>query len=253
MQTAKAGKYADGGNLYLIVSGTGARKWVFRFQWQGRAKERGLGSASDVPLAEARARAGAARLLLAQGVNPIEAAKRLGGVPTFGKMAEEVCDTLAAGFRNRKHRGQWKTTLRTHAAALTSLSVDAIETSHVLAVLKPLWQTKAETASRLRGRIEKVLDAAKARGHRSGENPARWRGHLDHLLPARQKLTRGHHAALPYPELPSFMEDLRERQAISALALEFLILTAARSGEVKNARWSELDFANRVWNVPARA
>ena len=250
VQTAKAGKYADGGNLYLKVAESGARKWVFRFQWQGRAKERGLGSASDVPLAEARARAAAARLLLAQGVNPIEAARRENGVPTFGEMADEVCNTLAAGFRNEKHRAQWKTTLQTHGAALRSIRVDSIDTFDVLAVLKPIWRSKGETASRLRGRIEKVLDAAKARGFRSSENPARWRGHLDHLLPARQRLRRGHHAALPYIQVPAFLGELRDRQAVAALALEFLILTAARSGEVKGAVWSEIDLRNRVWNIP---
>jgi integrase len=166
-------------------------------------------------------------------------------------MADEVCTTLALGFRNEKHRAQWKSTLRNYCRALWSLPVDAVDTSQVLAVLKPIWQAKGETASRLRGRIEKVLDAAKARGFRSGENPARWRGHLDHLLPARQKLTRGHHAAMPYAEVPAFFVDLRERQAMAALALEFLILTAARSGEVKGARWCELDLRNCVWEVPA--
>jgi hypothetical protein len=169
VQTAKRGKYADGGNLYLIVSEAGARKWVFRFQWQGRAKERGLGSASDVPLAEARVRASDARLMLAKGINPIEAAKRDSGVPTFGTMADEVCETLGSGFRNAKHRAQWKSTLQTHAAPLRSLSVDAIDTTHLLAVLQAIWQAKPETASRLRGRIEKVLDAAKAKGFRQGE------------------------------------------------------------------------------------
>jgi integrase len=251
VQTAKLGKYADGGNLYLIVSKTGARKWVFRFQWQGRAKERGLGSASDVPLAEARIRASDARLMLAKGINPIEAAKRDRGVPTFGAMADEVCETLASSFRNPKHRAQWKSTLQTHAAPLRSLTVDAIDTTHVVAVLQAIWQARPETASRLRGRIEKVLDAAKAKGFRQGENPARWRGHLDHLLPARSRLSRGHHAALPYNELPQFMADLRTREGIAGLALEFLVLTAARSGEVKGARWSEIDFERKVWNVPA--
>jgi integrase len=250
VQTAKTGKYADGGNLYLIVSETGARKWVFRFQWQGRAKERGLGSASDVPLAEARVRASDARLMLAKGINPIEAAKRDSGVPTFGAMADEVCEALASGFRNEKHRSQWKSTLQTHAAPLRGLPVDGIDTSHLLAVLKPIWQAKAETASRLRGRIEKVLDAAKAKGFREGENPARWRGHLDHLLPARSKLSRGHHAALPYSDLPGFMADLRNRNGMAALALEFLILTAARSGEVKGARWPEINLETKVWNLP---
>ena len=191
----------------MIVSPSGARKWVFRFQWQGRAKERGLGSASDVPLAEARERANAARYMLAKGVNPIEAAKRDRGVPTFGAMADEVCESLAPGFRNTKHRAQWRSSCKPMLRSCGACPSIAIDTSDVLGVLKPIWQSKGETASRVRGRIEKVIDAARARGFRAGENPARWRGHLDHLLPARAKLSRGHHAALPYNELPAFIEE----------------------------------------------
>jgi integrase len=142
-------------------------------------------------------------------------------------------------------------TLKTYAAPLRNLAVAEVDTAGVLNVLRPIWQSKPETASRLRGRIERVLDAARARGLRAGENPARWRGHLDHLLPKRQKLTRGHHAALPYVSVPAFMSELRERKAVAALALEFLILTAARSGEVLGARWEEIDFAANVWTVPA--
>src|SRR5882757_4258695 len=188
VETAKPGKYSDGGNLYLIVSETGARKWVLRFTWRGRAKEMGLGSASSVPLADAREKAASARRKIAHGLNPIDERKRDGGIPTFGEMADDVRETLSAGFRNEKHRAQWKSTLETYAASLRAKPVDTIATDDVLAVLKPIWTTKAETASRLRGRIEKVLDAAKAKGFREGENPARWRGHLDHLLPKPSKL-----------------------------------------------------------------
>ena len=134
---------------------------------------------------------------------------------------------------------------------LRAKPVDTISTEDVLAVLKPIWTEKPETASRLRGRIEKVLDAAKAKGHRSGENPARWRGHLDHLLPKPLKLTRGHHAAMPYEEVAAFIADLRKREATAALALEFCILTAARSGEVLGLRRSEIDFDKKIWTVPA--
>jgi integrase len=249
--TAKAGKYSDGGNLYLIVSETGARKWVLRFTWRGRPKEMGLGTPAMVPLADARENAATARRKIAQGLNPIDERKRTGGVPTFGEVADEVREALSAGFRNEKHKAQWRSTLETYAAPLRAKPVDTVATDDVLAVLKPIWTTKAETASRVRGRIEKVLDAAKAKGFREGENPARWRGHLDHLLPKPSKLSRGHHAAMPYDEVAGFVADLRGREALAALALELCILTAARSGEVLGMRWDEIDFEKKVWTVPA--
>lgn len=251
VQTAKHGKYSDGGNLYLIVSPTGSRKWVLRFTWRGKAKEMGLGSAATVDLADARDRATAARRKVALGINPIEDRKRDNYIPTFGEMADIVRETLSAGFRNEKHKAQWKSTLEIYAASLRARPVDSIATDDVLAVLKPIWSEKAETASRLRGRIEKVLDAAKAKGYRDGENPARWRGHLDHLLPKPLKLARGHHAAMAYEDVSTFVQKLREREAIAALALEFCILTAARTGEVLGARWSEMDLDKRIWTVPA--
>jgi integrase len=251
VETAKRGKYSDGGNLYLIVSETGARKWVLRFTWRGRPKEMGLGSAASVPLADAREKAASARRKIAQGLNPIDERKRDGGIPTFGEMADDVRETLSAGFRNEKHKAQWKSTLETYTAPLRAKPVDTIATDDVLAVLKPIWTTKAETASRVRGRIEKVLDAAKAKGFREGENPARWRGHLDHLLPRPSKLARGHHAALPYEDVAAFIAKLREREATSALALELCILTAARSGEILGMRWSEVDLNRKIWTVPA--
>ncbi len=251
VETAKPGKYSDGGNLYLIVSEAGSRKWVLRFTWRGRAKEMGLGSAASVPLADARERAANARRKIAQGLNPIDERKRDGCIPTFGEMADDVREALAAGFRNEKHKAQWKSTLEAYAAPLRAKPVDTITTDDVLAVLKPIWTTKAETASRVRGRIEKVLDAAKAKGFRDGENPARWRGHLDHLLPRPSKLARGHHAAMPYEDVAAFIAKLRKREATSALALELCILTAARSGEVLGMRWAEIDLDKKVWTVPA--
>jgi integrase len=251
VETAKPGKYSDGGNLYLIVSESGARKWVLRFTWRGRAKEMGLGSATSVPLADAREKAASARRKIAQGLNPIEERKRDGGIPTFGEMADDVRETLSAGFRNAKHKAQWKSTLETYAAPLRAKPVDTITTDDVLAVLKPIWTAKAETASRVRGRIEKVLDAAKAKGFREGENPARWRGHLDHLLPRPSKLARGHHAAMPYDNVAAFIAELRKREATSALALELCILTAARSGEILGMRWPEIDLEKKIWTVPA--
>ncbi len=246
------GRHADGGGLYLSVGPGEARRWVFLFRWQGRLKEMGLGGLSSVSLSRAREKAGEARALVADGMNPIEAKQAARRVPTFGEVADAVVQDLGPQWRNEKHKAQWAATLTTGAAKLRSVPVDRIETTDVLETLKPLWMTKPETASRLRGRIERVLDAAKAKGHRSGENPARWRGHLDHLLPKRQKLTRGHHAALPFADVPGFVGQLRERNAIAALALEFLILTAARSGEVRGAVWGEFDLAAKVWTVPAK-
>jgi integrase len=251
VETAKPGKYSDGGNLYLIVSETGSRKWVLRFTWRGRAKEMGLGSATNVPLADARENAASARRKIARGLNPIDERKRDDGIPTFGEMADNVRETLSAGFRNEKHRAQWKSTLATYAAPLRAKPVDTIATDDVLAVLKPIWTGKAETASRVRGRIEKVLDAAKAKGFRDGENPARWRGHLDHLLPRPLKLARGHHAAMAYEDVTAFIAQLRKREASSAMALELCILTAARSGEILGMRWSEIDLDKKIWTVPA--
>ncbi|MDB5620313.1 site-specific integrase [Tardiphaga sp.] len=247
---AKPGKYSDGGNLYLVVSESGSKKWILRFTWRGRAREMGLGGAASVSLADARDRAIDARRKIANGIDPIGDRKNDAGTPTFGAMADQVCESLSAGFRNAKHRAQWTMTLTVYAGPLRKLPVDAVSTDDVLSVLKPIWLTKPETASRLRGRIEKVLDAAKAKGFRDRENPARWRGHLDHLLPKPAKLSRGHHLAMPYERLPAFMVDLRQRAATAALALEFCILTSARSGEVLGLRWAEVNFADQVWTVP---
>lgn len=257
VETLGPGRHSDGGGLYLDRDATGRSRWVFMWTRNGKRREMGLGPANKggVSLAAAREAAATARDVLSKGGDPIEArdaAKREPvPVPTFGEFADELVKTLGAQWRNPKHRAQWSMTLKTYAKSLRGLPVNRIDTEAVLDVLRPLWEAKPETASRLRGRIERVLDAAKAKGHRSGENPARWRGHLDHLLPKRQKLTRGHHEALPYAKLPEFMGELRERDAVAALALEFLILTAARSGEVRGARWSEIDLEGKVWTVPA--
>jgi integrase len=252
VETAKPGKYGDGGGLQLAVASTGAKKWVLRFLWQARAREMGLGSYPEVGLAEAREKALAGRRLARSAVDPIAERKQDRRVPTFGELAEEVVAEQCKGFRNEKHKAQWAMTLREYAAPLRAKPVDGIMTEDVLAVLKPLWTEKPETASRLRGRIERVLNAAKAKGYRSGENPAAWRGHLENLLPKQSKLSRGHHAAMPYVDVPAFVAELRKREAVAALALEFAILTAARSGEVLGARWSEVDLDAKVWAVPAK-
>ena len=253
--TTRPGRHGDGAGLYLVVSASGARKWVFRFSFARKVTEMGLGSADAVSLAQARSKAREARELLDAGQNPIEArrrAARIGaGKSSFGAVAEALMAAKQCEWRCAKHRAQWRMTLQTYAAPLYPRPVDEIDTAAVLAALTPLWREKPETASRLRGRIEAVLDAAKARGLRSGENPAAWRGHLAHLLPKRKTLARGHHAAMAYADVPAFLARLREREALAARALEFCILTAARSGEVLGARWREIDLAARVWTVPA--
>jgi len=253
VETAKPGVYVDGQGLRLIVGATGTRKWVFRFMRRGRSQEMGLGG-SDVSLAMARERAADARRALTAGKNPIEEAQ-LARVrqPTFGQVADEFVAAKQSEWRNGKHRAQWEMTLRRYCAPLRTRPVDEIDTAAVLEVLKPLWGSIPETASRLRGRIETVLDAARARGliGANEANPARWRGHLDKLLPKRQKLTRGHHAAMPFVDVPQFMASLQKRDVVTALALEFVILTAARSGEALGARWAEIDFQNAIWTVPA--
>ena len=248
------GRYADGGGLYLFISASGGRSWVWHFQWQGKTREMGLGSVSAVGLREARDARDKWRAVLQQGRDPIaerKAAAMASAVPTFWECAHKLIESKAKGWRNTKHRAQWPSTLATHAAALKDRPVDQIDTAAVLAVLKPIWNERAETASRVRGRIEAVLDWARAHDYCSGENPARWRGHMDKLLPRRQALARGHHAALPYQDCPAFMAELRAREAVTALALEFCILTACRSGEVLGARWSEIDTKERVWTIPA--
>jgi integrase len=247
---SKFGRHADGGGLYLSISPNGGRRWVFLFRWHGKPTEVGFGSARDVTLARARELAGEARAKLAEGINPKDARKAQEGA-TFGECADRLIEAMKPSWRNSKHAAQWEMTLRDYAAPLRRLPVDKIGTDDVLSVLKPLWNDKSETAARLRGRIERVLDAAKAQGLRGGENPALWRGHLDQLLPKRQRLARGHHAAMNYENVPAFMVDLQARQATAALALEFAILTAARSGEVLGARWDELDLDRAVWTLPA--
>ena len=242
------GRHSDGGGLYLNVTASGARSWVFMWKLAGKRREIGLGSLREVPLARARERAAGARQLLSAGLGPVAARARPKGM-TFGEAADALIESMSSGWRNAKHRAQWEMTLGDYCAAIRSKPVGEVSTDDVLAVLKPLWLTR-ETASRLRGRIERVLDFAKVRGMRSGENPARWRGHLDAILPKRAKLTRGHHKAMPFDQVAGFIHDLRDRQGVAPRALEFLILTAARSGEVLGARWDEIDLQGRLWTVP---
>lgn len=248
---SKPGRHSDGGNLYLVVGPGDAKRWVFLYRSMGRLREMGLGSTKAVSLARAREKAALARAQLADGLDPLDMKRRTGAVPLFGPFADEIRTSLETQWRNAKHRQQWRTSLESDALALRAIPVNAITTEDVLRVLKPIWITKAETASRVRGRIERVLDAAIAKGYLQGQNPARWKGHLDSLLPARQKLQRGHHPAMGYREIPRFMNNLQSREGFSARALEFLVFTATRSGEVREARWSEFDLSAGVWTIPA--
>ncbi len=257
------GRHADGGNLYLSISQSNAKRWVFLYRGaNSRPIEMGLGSARDVPLAKAREKAAAARALLADRKDPLEARRAEAAVPTFGEAAEALIASMRPSWKNQKHADQWNMTLlgidpkgnpaeQDYCKSIREKAVDKIETEHVLQILRPIWQAKPETASRLRGRIERVLDAARAQGHRTGENPARWRGHLDLILPKRTKLSRGHHAAMPYAEVPAFVRRIRENVTMSNLALEFTILTVARSTEAREMVWTEVDRVDAVWTVPA--
>lgn len=247
------GRHADGGNLYLSVSpDTSARRWVFIYRWHdGKTKEMGLGRFDDVSLAAAREKARDARELLAAGKSPLVAKRDQEARPTFGRVADDLIEALRPSWKNAKHGAQWVMTLEVYAKPLRDLKVDEVETEDVLRVLRPIWGEKPETASRTRMRIERVLDAARANGFRTGDNPARWKGHLQALLAPRTKLSRGHHAAMPYADVPAFMATLRQNLSISNLALEFCILTAARSGETRGAAWVEVDRAAATWTVPA--
>lgn len=246
----KPGRHGDGGGLYLNVTPGGAKSWLFMWTRDGKRREMGLGAYPAVSLAKARRIAETNRAAVADGRDPIaERAKDL--EPTFGECADKFLEAMEGSWRNEKHRAQWRMTLERYCAPIRPKRVSEIGTDEVLSVLTPIWSEKPETASRLRGRIERVLDFAKARGWRDGENPALWRGHLRNVLPARQKLTHGHHAAMPYQQVPEFCRALKESQATSARALEFLILTAARAGEVRGATWEEVDIDQGLWVVPA--
>tara|TARA_R110000782_G_scaffold152545_1_gene245121 strand:+ start:238 stop:1464 length:1227 start_codon:yes stop_codon:yes gene_type:complete len=257
----RRGLHADGGGLYLQVSNFDTKAWIFRFTLRGKARTMGLGPIHTVSLAEARQKAEECRKLLRDGIDPIEQRKaerarsglETAKLMTFRDCAKGYLRSHGAAWSNVKHSSQWRNTLSTYVyPVFGELSVREIDAALVMKVLEPIWTAKPETAGRVRGRIEAILDWAKARGYRDGENPARWRGHLDKLLPAKTKVRKvRHHAALPYMEIGAFMGALRQRDAIAARGLEFLILTAARTGEVIGAKWPEVDFKSKVWTVPA--
>jgi integrase len=262
---AKPGMHCDGGGLYLqaVTGASGAirKSWLFRFAENGRERQMGLGSLDTVGLAQAREKAAECRRLRQEGIDPINArdsqrasaAAENAKAMTFDQCAAGYIAAHRAGWRNTKHASQWQNTLATYVSPVFgNLPVRAIDVGLVIKALEPIWSKKPETVSRVRGRIEAVLDWAAARGFRDPDNPARWKGRLDKLLPRRSKVRAvAHHAALPYDKVGPFMLQLREREGVAARAFEFAILTATRTGEVLGAQWLEIDFGAKVWTVPA--
>jgi integrase len=246
----RPGRHADGGNLYLAVS-SGAKRWVFLYEYRGRQREAGLGSVARVTLTAARDMAADRRSALSKGIDPLEAKPTAPHVPTFGETADQLIASKRSGWRSASHTLQWETTLETYCREIRDRRIDELDSNDVLRVLTPFWQRIPETASRLRGRLEMVFDYAKARKWRTGENPAVMKGNLAHVLPRRPKIAQPHFAAMPYREVPGFVATLREQATPASLALEFLILTAARSGEARGALWDEIDFDAAVWTIPA--
>ena len=261
MAAKDPGLIADGGGLYLQISRSGSKSWVFRFMLNRRSREMGLGSLNAVSLSLAREKASQCRTLLADGIDPIEyrdaeKSKQIAHTHkniTFREASESYIRSHSAGWKNAKHAAQWASTLNTYAyPILGEVYASEIDTSLVVQVLDPIWSVKTETASRVRGRIEKILSWATVSGYRKGENPARWRGHLDNLMPPPSRMRRvKHHAAMPYSEVGNFIQQLRNGSGVSHRALEFVILTAARTQEVLGSNWNEIDFETGLWTVPA--
>jgi len=268
---SKRGLHPDGGGLYLQVAKGGSKSWLFRFKVNSRTRWHGLGSLCDVSLEEARDKATEARKVRRNGGDPIEAKRaaeaearvEAAKAITFGAAAKRFIKANRAGWKNSKHVDQWNMTLlgidpngkpakNDYCKSIRDLPISAIDTTLVLRIIEPIWATKTETANRIRGRIEQVIDAAKAKGEFKGENPARWKGHLDNLLPAISKVRKvRNHPALPYRQLLAFMRDLRERDGVAAAALEFQILTAVRPGNAVRAKWDQIDRQVAVWTIPA--
>lgn len=261
VETVKTpGYYFDGGGLYLQVAKGGSKSWVLRYAVNKRPREMGLGSLVTFTLAEARDRATKFRQMVADGIDPIDDRKASiltrrmaeANIITFNKAADKFIQANKSGWRNAKHEDQWRNTLKTYASpVIGDLSVALVTTAHVMRILEPIWTTKTETATRLRGRIEKVLDWAKVQGYRSGDNPAAWRGHLSEALPKPSKVAdAGHHAALPWLEIGAFMVALAAMPGIAARALELIILCATRTSEALNAKWAEIDLDAGLWTIP---
>ena len=258
----KIGLHHDGAGLYLQIRPGGARSWVYRFRLNSKTRDMGLGALADVGLVKAREKASAARALVDDGIDPIEhtrsqamipAAPKQHLSPTFEEVAESFMADRLKRLRSEVHRHQWRQTIQDYVYPIIGkMPVNEIETNGVLAVLKPIWESKCETAARLRGRIERILARATVEGHRSGANPATWRGHLQEALPARSEVQPvKHFRAMEFRDLPTFMVELCQIDTIGAVALRFLIFTAARTGEVLGARWPEIDLIEKTWTVPA--
>lgn len=247
------GMYADGGGLYLRVTKAGSKQWVYVYRWRGKRREMGVGGVGAVTLARAREQATEARAQIADKIDPLSSRTPKAETPTFGKVADDFVAKRKATLRSEKSVARIERILGDggHLSCLRSKLVDEITTEEVLAALKPLWADRRETGAMARGYIENVLSAATAKGFRTGANPAQWRGHLEHLLEERQRLVRGHHAALPFAQMPDFMKALRAYNSHAALGLELLILTASRTGEVLGSTWGEFDLNAAVWTIPA--
>jgi len=252
VETAAPGRHGDGRGLFLYVKPSGTRSWVLRYQVQGRRRDLGLGAYPDVSLSMARDRASEARRLIAEGEDPITK-KQQAKPKTFREAAVELIEHKRPGWKSAKHAAQWNATLEAYVfPKIGAIQVAKIETADVIATLTPIWSEKPETASRVRQRIEAVIDYASALGICTRENPARWRGHLDHLLPKPKKVRAvKHHPALPHADIADFMSDLGKREGVAARALAFTILTAARSGETRGMTWGEVDLESRIWTIPA--
>lgn len=274
-KATKPGLYGDGGGLYLQITKDGIKSWLFRYMINGKARGMGLGPLHTISLAQAREKAHECRSFLLKGLDPLDEkeksqvaakeeaesiAKAKSVAPpaappekTFRDCADELINSKKSGWQNEKSEDQWRNTLEKYAyPVIGDLAVSVIDTAHVMRILSPIWAEKTETASRVRGRIESVLNYAKVFGYRNSENPARWKGHLDHLLPKESAVTTvQHHLALPYKELPEFMEKLRGKDSIAAYALELLILTATRSNETRGSLWQEFDLEEKIWTIPA--
>ncbi len=267
VKNAKAGRHADGGGLYLLVKDTGARSWVYRYTLNGKTRDAGLGPAAGagaLSLSSARDRAAELRLQVRSKIDPLEervreAASALAeaeaakvAAVTFKDVALAHIERHETSWKNEKHRHQWRRTLETYVyPVMGHLPIAEVNMSHVLDVLNPIWENIGPTADRIRLRIESILDSAKVHGYRHGENPARWRGNLALILPAPSKLKRGHFEALAYSRMPEFMHELRRRECVSALALEFTILTVARTDQTISATWKEINLETAIWLIPA--
>jgi integrase len=251
------GTHTDGNNLYLVVKDSGTRAYMLRYYWRGRAQKMGLGSTRDVTLAEARDAAIDANRFIVRGINPREArdeARYAEGSVLFGDFAKEVRLNLEKGFKHEAHKAKWKRTVQVHAKPLHKKRLDQITTKDIEAVLSPIWLTTPVAARDVRQHLEAILSAAKAKGHRKGDNPAVWKGNLEHLMPKTKKKgkIRGPHPSLPYVDLPAFMAELAAIDTIGARMLETCILTCVRTNEIINMRWDQIDLDRQTWTIPAK-